>query len=340
MARLWVLGASDPEMAAIEKLLTGLGEAVAGATVDGKPVHPGNAYQADGWAAINFPTYQVECDVGGDPQLQQLVQGGGLQAPTSIDHHREGDPGWGRPPAEYWEASSIGQVVAELFHLGVLDTCEIDELPIPDARLIAASDHCPAAAYRGECPGVEPDELMEWRASTRAAFQGRPVAEFLVDIKSAREMLETAPILALDQCETCLGNGEHHTLFLTCTECQGTRGRGLVRDMRAELVPELPEAALRDGVAYIAIPATGGRRGNSTSSGDPRRKVVLGGHTTEEHRKAWPKFAEFLGLTDCYGGDVARGFAGGYLPASPIPADRRDSDHAELARTRLRQATE
>jgi hypothetical protein len=29
--------------------------------------------------------------------------------------------------------------------------------------LAAAADHCLAAAYRGECHGVDPDALMRWR---------------------------------------------------------------------------------------------------------------------------------------------------------------------------------
>lgn len=51
--------------------------------------------------------------------------------------------------------------------------------------MIAAADHCLAAAYRGECPGVDPDHLMAWRVKTRAAFQGRTVAELEADIECA-----------------------------------------------------------------------------------------------------------------------------------------------------------
>ena len=46
--RLWVLGAGDPEMAAIEKLLQDAGEKFTHATVAGVRVHPGNAYKAEG----------------------------------------------------------------------------------------------------------------------------------------------------------------------------------------------------------------------------------------------------------------------------------------------------
>src|SRR5690606_22285652 len=61
-------------------------------------------------------------------------------------------------------------------------------VPQSDYRVIpqsyvfaAAADHCLAAAYRGECPGVDPDALMRWRVAVRAAHQGRPVDELLDD---------------------------------------------------------------------------------------------------------------------------------------------------------------
>src|SRR5690606_24433639 len=45
---------------------------------------------------------------------------------------------------------------------------------IPDDLVYtAAADHCLGAAYRGECPGVDPDALMHWRVAQRATFQGR-----------------------------------------------------------------------------------------------------------------------------------------------------------------------
>ena len=39
----------------------------------------------------------------------------------------------------------------------------------------AAADHCLGAAYQGLCPGVDPDELMQWRVESRAKFQDREV---------------------------------------------------------------------------------------------------------------------------------------------------------------------
>lgn len=70
MARLWILGASDPEMAAIERLLAALGEEYAIASVDGQRVHPGNAYRAthpDPSVWRGREVVMVEC--GYDPAL-------------------------------------------------------------------------------------------------------------------------------------------------------------------------------------------------------------------------------------------------------------------------------
>ena len=75
------------------------------------------------------------------------------------------------------------------------------------------------------------------------------------------------------------------------------------RDLRGEHVPELPEAAVREGMAYLA----------TVTDRDGRRKVVLGGHADAETVRAFlERWAPHEGLVDLYG-DPARGFAGGYI---------------------------
>src|SRR5690606_12375592 len=205
-----------------------------------------------------------------------------------IDHHRPGDPGYGRSPEEFMAASSIGQVIADLatqrtwreetpegrvylptetpiklagwrtllggshhdhdstwgideigeysegygeesgdafvkemveeggyYHVPSigwvfvasrggheLGGC-VDAIVIPDRFVLcAAADHCLGAAYRGECPGVDPDALMRWRAESRARFQGRTVEEVLADVERAQAALRAAPKLALLDDET------------------------------------------------------------------------------------------------------------------------------------------
>jgi hypothetical protein len=218
--RLWVLGAPDPEMEAIERLLREVGETVAYATVNGVRVHPGNAYAAQCLEAQGYSghVYEIECAVDvlhGAPHV-------GVDSDatvTRIDHHRPDDLGYGLPPARFLLGSSIGQVIAECACLHLLpptwrrvartakesrhSIALYDDVVhgaygfgyapwsgewaimvgfpwsavIPrEIIYVAAADHCLAAAYRGECLGVDPDALMRWRVETCAAHQGRPFA--------------------------------------------------------------------------------------------------------------------------------------------------------------------
>jgi len=321
--RLWVLGAPDPEMEAIEQLLADEGETFAYALdADGARVHPGNAYRTVNVSSSAGPdddpegwiVYFVECDLPGcDPS-------------PNIDHHRPGDHGYGRPPEEFLPASSIGQVW-EILHgfpvfrggrwtdgtytdshqgpgdfdrvPGEEDLCEIPR----EIILVAAADHCLGAAYRGECPGVDPDELMTWRAESRAAFQGRSVDAVLADVEAAREEIRMAAGYReqryVDACELAESCGDEYHGPLA----------GMLADLRGKHVPELPEAACREGIPYIA----------TITDRDGREKVVMGAASDVLVR-------EFLsgrivdGLTGMYG-DPARGFAGGYI--TPHPAGRR-----------------
>ena len=113
--RLWILGTSDPEMAAVERLLRELGEAVVYATIDHKRCHAGNAYSKDiqsvnGEGYRHQDIYSVECA----GHYYQYGDSFTVNFENRIDHHRPGDPGYGKPPAEYWQASSLGQVIAVL----------------------------------------------------------------------------------------------------------------------------------------------------------------------------------------------------------------------------------
>lgn len=275
--RLWILGASDPEMAAIEKLLTKAGESFTYATCGGDRVHPGNAYRADHPQA--GVTHFVECQPETGYQEDAVI----------IDHHRPGDPGYGLPPAQYWAASSIGQVWSVLFPCGEnhgdgnnysqhWDCPRCGQNPeywdvAKPLLLTAAADHCLGAAYRGECPGVDPEALAEWRAESRAKFQGVSVADILVDIESAKEKIRA-------------------------------KQQDGFADMTGEFIPELPEAACQLGIAVLAGPL---------DCPDGRKKIVLQAASPQQ-------IQSFLDgevapdLVDKYG-DPARGFAGGYLKA-------------------------
>jgi hypothetical protein len=307
MKRIWILGAPDPEMELIEHILRRAEEDVAYATIAGARVRADDAYLADGarrrpWDAdvpvSSSPMILVECAFTSPPR-------GDEGEIVVIDHHRPGDPGYGRPPAEYLSASSIGQVASLLWRcslcgavLDLHDRSGPDGDPIrgfdstidlwPDHRpsraladeimLAAAADHCLAAAYRGECPGVEPDALMRWRAYSRARFQKRPVGAVLVDIERARAALREAPELVL--------------------------GPGITaRNMIGQKVAELPEASAREGLCFVS---------EGLPSPDGRAKVVCQSGSPEQIRAFMDAWAPAHGLVDIYG-DPARGFAGGYM---------------------------
>jgi len=323
--RLWILGAADPEMERIEALLIAAGERVAHAQIAGERVRGGDAYRmdghrplwmaapsdlwADGWYAA---AYHVECDTALDRHVHRI----GVRVAV-IDHHRPGDPGYGRPPEEFLAASSIGQVIAALARLGLtpetwsgwvdrtspagvihrgyccdglgprwmLATGEAAREIPDDLVLAAAGDQCPASAYRGLCPGVDPDELMRWRVATRAAHQGRPAEEILADVERAMAAISSAPRVDL-------------------ADPSDSSTVELVADLRGSHVSEAPEASLRLGVPILCEGLPDSRSG--------RRKVNLlgdaGGDAVRAFLGGW---AEAEGLVDCYG-DPARGFAGGY----------------------------
>lgn len=267
---LWVLGAPDPEMTAIERVLRDHGELIAFAD-DGadRLVTAGGAYRAcceaaRGWSGV---AYMVECAVD---VLDALVDGSVDCdcAVYRVDHHRPGDPGYGKGPADFWAASSLGQVCAIL---GIA--------PTPEYFLIAAADHCLGAAYRGECPGVDPDRLIRWRMEQRAALQRRPVAEVLGDFYATTGALRRAVFEPLAH----------------------------LADMRRDSPwPELVDAATYAGIGYIAGPLRGPDGVKYTCSGSPAQVHAWMAH-----------WAPSQGLVGIYG-DPARGFAGAYAPAAEV----------------------
>lgn len=148
---VFALGSLDPEMRAIRWMLANAGYRYAYANRFGRRCNSGNAYNADEL------TKQVEDDqqiVWVECRSQAFVPGRDIIA----DHHNEGDPGYSATPDQFWEGSSIGQVAN-------LIGCSR-----PEHKLIAASDHCLSAAMRGQCKGIDPDELMSWRITARAAM--------------------------------------------------------------------------------------------------------------------------------------------------------------------------
>lgn len=313
---VYLLGAPDPEMALIERLLDQPGERRAYALSEGRRVHPASTYEADGSdpkLPAGTPVVLVECD---GPVAE------GLRVVARCDHHCHGDPGYGVPPEMFLEASAIGQVFRRLTRSD-WGRCEYDYRPgaggwglayrvslcsccppregfrlVPEEIVLAAAaDHCLAAAYQGRCPGVHPDRLMRWRAETRAAHQRRRVREVLADIERARAALRAAPRTLIAGVEVAdMRPGAGAACGAHRRRCPGDRD-GCWGD-----VPELPEAAARDGVPFIASPKP------APVEVGQGRKVVVQAAPPEVVQAVLDGALDL----DCVYGDPQRGFAGGY----------------------------
>lgn len=152
---LIILGADDPEMVEIVRKLTDVGHEHVHATIGGERVGPGNAYMADNPLPSRRDLVFVECGIPG------------VTPDVVIDHHREGDPGYHFGPKFYWPASSLGQIVTLL---------ELEHTH-PD-RVLAAYDHCFAAALKDDCPGIDPQDIMELRI--RNLSRAHDVSELVI----------------------------------------------------------------------------------------------------------------------------------------------------------------
>lgn len=326
---LFVLGADDLEMSAIENLLTVCGLSYVYATVDGKRCHGGNAYRANGWidsssghhgdSASGTQLVCVECSV--------TLRADRAPWTISIDHHRPGDPGYGGKPEHFWESSSLGQIIR---FLG-------DRMLFPEGWLIpedhyyiAAADHCLGHAYADRCPGIDSEKLLDYRVKQKAANQG--VSEDIVrrHIKWASELLATLqeekqltvePLVAGPSIDDIIYlSGWGHMLvevafdnlvgreivgltYQGCSLSTEWQGYGMEKTtvrFVAE-IPELPEAACYLGKAYVTeVTELGGRR-----------KLVLGGLASAKQVQDWMDLQKKLGK-EVYG-VPERGYAGAYV---------------------------
>lgn len=296
-SRHWVLGADDPEMRAIEKLLAECEQRVSyAATKDGQRVTHRTMYQAVGVTAAadvepaalpGTAWYLVECD------FKRGLPSGVIRG-LSFDHHRPGDFGFGSPPADYLRASTLGQVVEELARFWLLPFSVPGTIQqvggqwsingpdghtyIPDGILFtAAADHCHRAAYRGECPGVKPAELLEYRLNMLAEQWGRSVAFVRGEHEKSVAALRDPPLLLL------------------------APKAPPAADLRGAIGPEalrsLQEASAATGIGCVLGPVDG-------------KVVCYGG---PEQVVAFKRWARGQHLVDVYA-DPVRGFAGGYCP--------------------------
>ena len=344
--RLWILGAADPEMERIEALLRGCGEAVAHATAPGRDggaarVTPAGAYAG---ATPSIPSgvetvvlVECECDGlrdGDDPPWRVVV----------VDHHWPGDPGYGRPPAEFLAASSIGQVVARLAAEGRLAGWGTGDPPVmataygPPGRIQAWRDAwdpaaqdwtggpprwvvCLAADRAGRTACAEvPANLVRAAAADHcltAAYAGQcpgvEPARLAAWRDAVRASFQGRPLAAVqadrEAAEAVLRAAPR--LVLGDVEVADVRALGAV--------PELPEAAARLGMAVLYRLLPGDPGGDRGGRGGRVKVGILGaGEGTPAGTAPVDAFlggwAAGQGLGGLYG-NPARGFAGGYEAA-------------------------
>jgi hypothetical protein len=279
---MWLLGASDPEMRGIEEFLKEVGQPYQWATKDGKPVHAGNAYQADPMIDLPDPLYQivlVECEPVELPQVVGSPEHGAI---IRIDHHRPGDPGYGLPPEQYWQGSSLGQAW-DLTHN--TDGC-VTEGPTREQFILAAMDHCPGAAVRGECPYVSANEVLSRKVQEIAAGTEHSEEEVKDLIDYYGVQLAKAPTILIGEDVIDFRSHDLGSRYLELAAAQ--------------------TAALSDG--YTVLLRHHDRDGSE--------KWSISGHAMPQVIKAFmEKWAPAQGLTRIYG-VPDRGYAGGYLAES------------------------
>ena len=176
----FLLGADDPEMQMIAMLLAKHDQPFAYATVGARRANPRDAYAAD------------PIEVPGGHQLV-LVECEPRELPADfirIDHHRPGDPGYSKGPPEYWSASSIGQLH---ILLGIP--------PTEHARIMAAYDHCFAAAMRGECEGVATGAVLAKKMVLLVQRTKTNWTEVKVHIEYYRRIIEDSPMIMVGKQE-------------------------------------------------------------------------------------------------------------------------------------------
>jgi hypothetical protein len=273
---LYVLGASDPEMREIEVLLEKhhmSTDVVLYATCEDRPVNPGNAYRADSIPGEWQQVVLIECDPVPPPTARNFIR---------VDHHRPGDPGYGKPPAEFWSASAIGQLFNLLFGSSQ-QMVDMYYHPTHEQLVLAAMDHRPAAAIQGKCPGVTAEEILERKVQEISLQTKRGKKEIEQIVNWARIRLSASPVISL---------GEQAVIDF--------RSYNLGSDYT--YLAAVQTAALRDGQTVLLC--------HQDQNG--REKWSISGHATPQTIRIFKEeWADAQGLNDVYG-VPERGFAGGY----------------------------
>jgi hypothetical protein len=179
MIPFFLLGAQDPEMQEIEKLLQSMSLPYAYAKINGNRVHPGNAYSADPVSIPPVYTFVfVECG------FRQVI----------VDHHRPTDPAYKLGPDRFFEASSIGQMVKLLSEVLPHEAMSLDHVP-EHLRYVAAIDHCFNAAVKGQCPGISSRQAARVRIQHIAETTGKTTATVRRAVRQWLKRKRDVPII-------------------------------------------------------------------------------------------------------------------------------------------------
>lgn len=182
--KFFVLGSRDVEMVAIAEVIRDAGRRfIWGRKYEEGGPHNGRLLAPGEDAAMPLPVgpiyMGVECAVNGKRAV--------------FDHH--GDrPEASAPPEKAWEASSLGRVWQYLHGYESLGPAN-HEPPPQRLRVIAALDHCLAAACAGKVPGVAAqDAQSEAKCNAYDTF-GQPgtFSDFLIVMDEAKRTLLDAP---------------------------------------------------------------------------------------------------------------------------------------------------
>ncbi len=175
---LFILGALDPEMREIERVLNLHRYPVAWAAVGGQKCTSATAYDANSAMQLEGGKRQAQRILPRQPVTFVECAVRQITPSLRIDHHNPGDAGFDCGPHDYLRGSSLGQVLSLL-----------ERAPDPTQRLLAAADHCLTAAYQGACPGVDPDELLFMRASWQAKMRYRSFGLVMSSILEAARLV-------------------------------------------------------------------------------------------------------------------------------------------------------
>ena len=145
----YVLGGDDTEMREIETILEDYGYNFTYATDKlGNRLSRRQAYDTV-LPKIKRDQVWIECRPGDFGNNEMISLGY-----TLIDHHSEGDPGYGVSSGGYWKASSLGQLCNFIGHEKTIEL-----------QMIAAADHCLHHAYNNGCSPITREQLLAFRLS-------------------------------------------------------------------------------------------------------------------------------------------------------------------------------